>query len=56
MNIALWICQLSLGLLFVLSGTHKSLQSIETDGQRILAIRNVVNPDKLRGISPTGSS
>jgi RNA polymerase sigma-70 factor (ECF subfamily) len=25
--------------------------SIETDGQRIVAIRNVVNPDKLRGIS-----
>jgi len=43
-----------------LIGRHQGkpafVMSIETDGRQILAIRNVVNPDKLLRISPTGSS
>ena len=33
-----------------LGGTANFVLSIETDGQRIIALRNVVDPDKLRRV------
>jgi RNA polymerase sigma-70 factor (ECF subfamily) len=42
------------GLLMLLDGRPTSVLSIETDGERILAVYVVLNPDKLKGIAAPG--
>jgi RNA polymerase sigma-70 factor (ECF subfamily) len=42
------------GLLVCVDGKPKSTMSIETDGERILAVYTVLNPDKLKGIALPG--
>ena len=42
------------GILVCVDGEPKSAMSIDTDGERILAIYAVLNPDKLKGIALRG--